>query len=235
MSHANPVPSLAGALIVSCQAYPGEPMRSPEIMAAVAASAVLGGARAIRIQGVEDVRAGRKVISVPVIGLIKEGRTGVYITPTVDHVRALHEAGADIVALDGTPRPRPDGQPLARSIEVAHELGMTVMADCATVKDAQFSVQAGADLVGTTLAGYTSDRPRSEGPDLALIRELVEEIGVPVIAEGRISTPEQAVACLQVGAYAVVVGSAITHPTRITQRFAHDVSEAGKGLPSSWR
>lgn len=221
---------MRGKLIVSCQAYPGEPMRSPTIMAAVALSVVNGGACAIRAQGIEDLRAIRPLVDVPLIGLVKRGDAGVFITPTVQDALDCVAAGADVVALDGTPRPRPDGRLLHESIDAVHRTGALVMADCGSLNDAVYSVAAGADCVGTTLAGYTGERPITSGPDLDLLAELTDAVTVPIIAEGRIRTPEDAAACLATGAYAVAVGTAITHPERITRAFlARIVVPAAKG------
>ncbi|MDX2973936.1 N-acetylmannosamine-6-phosphate 2-epimerase [Kribbella solani] len=212
--------SIEGQLVVSCQAYPGEPMRSPVIMAAVAQAVVEGGASGVRAQGIEDLKAIRPLVDVCLIGLVKRGSDGVFITPTVADAVDCATAGADIVALDGTGRDRPDGKPLAASIEAVHAAGSLVMADCGSLDDALYSIAAGADCVGTTLAGYTGERPVSRGPDLELLAELVANVAVPVIAEGRIRNPDDALACRDAGAYAVVVGTAITHPTRIARTFA---------------
>lgn len=215
--------ALEGRLVVSCQAYPGEPMRSPVIMAAVAQAVVQGGAHGVRAQGIEDLKAIRPLVDVCLIGLVKRGSDGVFITPTVADAVDCVAAGADIVALDGTARPRPDGEPLAASVAAVHERGALVMADCGSLDDALYSIEAGADCVGTTLAGYTGARPVSRGPDLELLAELVGRVNVPVIAEGRIRNPQDAQACLRAGAYAVVVGTAITHPARITRTFVEQL------------
>lgn len=220
-----PLADLAGQLVVSCQAYPGEPMRSPTVMAAVAQAVVLGGARAVRAQGIADLRAIRPLLDVPLIGLVKRGSEGVFITPTLQDALDCARAGAEIVALDGTDRPRPDGRPLADSIAAVHDAGALVMADCGSLADAEYSVSAGADCVGTTLSGYTGARPVTDGPDLELVRELAARVHVPVIAEGRVRDPAEAAACLAAGAHAVVVGTAITHPTRITQSFVSRLVE----------
>ncbi len=223
--------AIKGQLIVSCQAYPGEPMRSPAIMAAVALSVVHGGACAVRAQGIEDLHAIRPLVDVPLIGLVKRGDAGVFITPTVQDAVKCVAAGADLVALDGTPRPRPDGRSLHESIEAIHRSGALVMADCGSIGDAVYSVAAGADCVGTTLAGYTGERPITSGPDLDLLAELADTLTVPVIAEGRIRSPEDAAACLAAGAYAVVVGTAITHPERITRAFIERIVVAAPTYP----
>jgi N-acylglucosamine-6-phosphate 2-epimerase len=213
--------AIAGGLVVSCQAYPGEPLRSPEFMRGMAQAAVLGGAVGIRAQGLDDIRLIHVAVGVPQIGLWKVGTEGVFITPTLQHALAVVEAGAEIVAIDGTRRERPDGLTLAETIKAIHDrTPALVMADSGDLDDALNSADAGADLVGSTLSGYTGSRPRTEGPDLELIADMASRLRVPVLAEGRIHTPDQARACLDAGAHAVVVGTAITHPTTITRWFA---------------
>lgn len=212
---------LRGGLIVSCQAYPGEPLRDPDVTARMTRAVVEGGARGVRVQGIGDIRATvAAAVDVPVVGLWKDGDGGVFITPTLRHVLAVAEAGAHIVALDGTRRPRPDGLSLARTIEALKaEHPVLVMADCGSLDDAREAEQAGADILGTTLSGYSGERPKTEGPDLQLIGEVAAACGRPVVAEGRIHRPEQAASALEAGAFAVCVGTAITHPTTITGWF----------------
>ena len=224
------IESLHRGLVVSCQAYPGEPLRHPETMSRIAQAAVFGGAVAIRAQGLDDIQLIHKMVTVPQIGLWKVGADGVFITPTLEHALTVAEAGAEIVAIDGTRRRRPDGLSLAQTIRALHEeTRALVMADVGDVEDALHSEGAGADLIGTTLAGYTGSRPRTDGPDLELVADLHSRVGLPVLAEGRVHTPNQARACLQAGAYAVVVGTAITHPTSITQWFAAAINEEIEG------
>lgn len=212
---------LKGQLVVSAQAYPGEPMRDPRTMAQIAAAAVTGGAAAIRVQGIADIQFARAAVEVPVIGLWKDGHDGVFITPTLRHALSCASAGADIVAIDGTRRPRPDGLTLAETIAGIHaQSNSLVMTDCGSLDDAIAAAGAGADLIGTTLAGYTGERPKTDGPDLELLAEIVAaDLGKPLIAEGRIHSPAQARAAMDAGAFAVVVGTAITHPSTITGWF----------------
>ncbi len=219
------IESLRGGLIVSCQAYPGEPLRHPETMAQMAEAVVRGGALAVRAQGISDISFIKGRVEVPLIGLWKDGHDGVVITPTLRHARAVRDAGAEIVALDGTRRPRPDGLTLSATVAaLRRERNTLLMADCGSVDDALAAVDAGVDIVGTTLAGYSGERPMTDGPDLDLLVQLVQRVpGIPVIAEGRVRTPAQARDCLDAGAYAVVVGTAITHPTTITQWFLADL------------
>lgn len=218
--------TLRGGLVVSCQAYPGEALRVSDVTARMARAVVEGGARAVRVQGIDDVEAVVGSVTVPVVGLWKDGDEGVLITPTLRHARAVAAAGAHVVALDGTRRPRPDGLTLAETISrLKAEHPVLVMADCGSLDDAVAAERAGADIVGTTLAGYTGERVRTTGPDLELVREVVAACAAPVMAEGRIHEPAQAAAALGAGAFAVCVGTAITHPTTITGWF-RDAMEA---------
>ncbi|MCI9889147.1 N-acetylmannosamine-6-phosphate 2-epimerase [Micrococcales bacterium 31B] len=220
--------TLKGELIVSAQAYPGEPMRDPRTMCQVALAAERGGAAAIRAQGLDDLRLIAEASDLPLIGLIKDGSEGVFITPTLQHCLDVADAGCEIVALDGTLRPRPDGRTFAETVAELKRLrpGVLVMADCSCLEDGLAAAAAGADLVGTTLAGYTETTTKTEGPDFDLLRGLASQLDIPVIAEGRVHTPSQARECIEAGAYAVVVGTAITHPTTITSWFKAAVTGA---------
>ena len=223
------VSALEGTLIVSCQAYPGEPMRDPRTMAQVAAAVRAGGARAVRAQGLEDIRQVRAAVDVPVIGIWKDGEEGVFITPTLEHCLAVIDAGADILALDGTTRPRPDGRTLAETVSAVRErFDGPLMADCDSLESALAAAELGIEIIGTTLAGYTAARPRTDGPDLALLRELARQLPPTsvLVAEGRVHTPLQAADARAAGAFAVVVGTAITHPTSITGWFRAAVEGA---------
>lgn len=223
------IASLRGRLIVSCQAYPGEPMRDPDTMRRIAEAVMLGGAAGIRAQGLDDLRAIHQTINAPLIGLWKDGDAPVFITPTVQHAVAVAETGCEIVAIDGTRRERPDGSTVADSIVAIHQAGALAMADCATLDDGIAAAAAGADLVGTTLSGYTEDTEKTDGPDLKLVAALSTQLDIPVICEGRVHTPAQAAAAIDAGAYAVVVGTAITHPSTITGWFADAIRSATAG------
>lgn len=219
---------LRGGLITSCQAYPGEPMRRPETMAQIAESAVRGGAVGIRAQGIADVSLIHERVAAPQIGLWKVGADGVFITPTLAHAVDVANAGAEIVAIDGTRRERPDGRTLADTVrQFREESDALLMADIGSITDGRAAVEAGVDCLSTTLCGYTGERPKTNGPDLEVLAELVAEVDLPVFAEGRIHTPAQASACRDAGAYAVVVGTAITHPETITGWFAASILRNG--------
>ena len=213
------IEAIKGGLVVSCQAYPGEPLRHPETMAQMAMAAVEGGAVGIRCQGLSDIAAIKGQVEVPVIGIWKDGREGVYITPTLRHARCCASAGADIVAIDATGRPRPDGRTYADTVRALHDEGIVVMADCGSFADAE---RAGSDIISTTLSGYTGERKKTDGPDFDLLGRMVAAFGdaTPVLCEGRIHTPDQLAQVMAMGAWAAVVGTAITHPTSITRWFA---------------
>ena len=217
-----------GTMVVSCQAGPGSPLDSPAAMALMAQAAEAGGAGAIRANGPADIAAIRAVTSLPIIGLHKLGDpAGVFITPTYEAAAGVVAAGADLVALDGTLRPRPDGQPLDRQIRRIHdELGVPVLADVDSLDAGLAAREAGADLVATTLSGYTSGRTPT-GPDVELVRRLAARLDCPVVAEGRIRTTEDVRAVCDAGAYAVVVGHAITDPTDITARLVSAIPARG--------
>ena len=214
--------AVRGRLIVSVQAQPHEPLHGAAHMAVMARAAVEGGAAAIRCESPADVAAIRAAVDVPLIGLWKRGDVGVYITPGLDHVAAIAAAGADVVAIDATDRPRP--VPVADLVAHAHGLGKAVLADVSTLAEGIAAAAAGADAVAPTLAGYTGG-PVPTGPDWALLEALLREVRVPVLMEGRIWTPAEARRALALGAWAVVVGSAITRPQLITRKFADALGE----------
>jgi N-acylglucosamine-6-phosphate 2-epimerase len=214
---------LRGGLVVSCQAREDNPLHGPRFMAVMASAAIAGGAVGIRADGVADVTAIRDAIGpqVPIMGIfkVKQLDGSLFITPTAEAALAILEAGARLVALDGTTRPRPGGEQLADVVSAIHAAGGAALADVGTIEDALYAVSCGVDAVGTTLSGYTPDSPKSEGPDFVLLQRLAHDCPVPVFAEGRIWTREEARKAIELGADFVVVGTAITNPTAITARF----------------
>ena len=211
-------------LIVSCQAELGDPFDALEFIAAFARAAELGGAIALRIRDAENVRAVKRNVTLPVIGLTKGSYPGgeVLITPTPEEAEELVRAGADLVAVDATRRTRPNGLDGLRMIgAVRNRVNVPLVADVATFDEGIDAAKAGADLVATTLSGYTAStqKVRRDVPDLDLLRRLVDALPDQVVAEGRFWTPEQAALALTMGAHAVVVGTAITRPVRIVKRF----------------
>jgi len=212
---------LRGGLIVSVQAWRGSALDDPLVIAAMARAGQDGGAVAVRIAGVEHLRAVRGCVALPVIGLIKREYPGFepYITPTLTEVRAVIATGADIVAFDATARPRPGDGKLADTIEAIHASGRLAMADCATSGDALVAERLGTDVIATTLAGYTEDTKGRPLPDLDLVRELAA-IAAFKVCEGGIRSPQQVRAALDAGADAVVVGTAITNVDWMVREFA---------------
>lgn len=219
----NVLSSLRGGLIVSCQASPDDGLYGSEVMAMMAQAAALGGAVAVRANGVEDITAIRRAITLPVIGILKQHLPGlgVRITPSLEAARVVASAGADIIAVDATRRGAEEGRATAAELirQVRDALGIPVMADISTLNEGLAAAQAGADLVATTLSGYTAYSRQQREPDFALVEALVAATPSPVIAEGRIASPEAARRMLELGAFAVVVGSMITRPRWITQQY----------------
>jgi putative N-acetylmannosamine-6-phosphate epimerase len=225
---------IQSGLIVSCQAYKGEPLFGAPIMAAMARAAEEGGAVAIRANSPPDIAAIREVTRLPIIGLYKihSEVSQVYITPDRAAAEAVARAGCDIIAIDATPRPRQNGATLDDLILFIRDvLGKPVMADCSCLDDALLAESLGADVIGTTMAGYTAHgRQMTDGPDLDFVAELVQRARKPVIAEGRFYQPEQVAQAFALGAHAVCVGGAITRPQDITRRFVRALPrQAGKG------
>ncbi len=219
---------LRGRLIVSCQALQGSPLRDSWMIAALAQCAERGGAAGVRIDGPDDVAAVRRAVRIPIIGIYKmRGDSPVYITPTFDAGRAVAQAGADIVAVQATRERGSTPEPLPQLIaRLQEECRVLVMADVSTLEEGVDAAAAGADLVATTMAGYTPQSRQIQGPDFDLVRELAGRVSIPVVAEGRIRTPEEAAQTIQAGAWAVVVGRAITMPEAITEEFVKAVVEA---------
>lgn len=210
-----------GNLIVSCQALEDEPLHGSSIMAKMALAAEMGGAAAIRANGYQDIKAIRTVTNLPIIGLVKQNYidSEIYITPTKKEVDELIQAGVSIIALDATSRKRPNGESLTELITYIKKKKVGVMADVSTAEEGLKAEKLGVDCIGTTLSGYTHYSSQQDGPDYYLVERLVKNVSVPVIAEGKYWTPEEALHALVLGAHAVVVGSAITRPQLITKRF----------------
>jgi predicted NBD/HSP70 family sugar kinase/putative N-acetylmannosamine-6-phosphate epimerase len=229
-----PIPTvcrtLRGRLIVSCQAFEDSALRTSDAMARMAAEAVAGGAAGIRANSPEDIRAIRASVTVPIVGIWKargeDGQT--LITPSFETACELVEAGADMIALDCTRRGQRYGA-LERVRRIRAELGVPVLADIATVEEAQAAAAAGVDFVLSTMRGYTDETRSVQTFKASFIRALVAAVDVPVIAEGRIETPRQAAEAIAAGAYAVIVGTAITRPRDITRKFAGELARQAQG------
>ncbi|SER04626.1 N-acylglucosamine-6-phosphate 2-epimerase [Granulicatella balaenopterae] len=223
---------IKGNIIISCQALPEEPLYVEEksIMYLMARAAKLAGTPCIRTNSVRDVIAIKEETNLPVIGIIKIEYDSYdsYITPTMKEIDELVAAHSDIIALDCTMRQRGDGTTINQFLKEIKEKypDIVLMADISTYEEGINAWKCGVDFVGTTLSGYTDYSPKIDGPDLELVHKLSQEIDIPVIGEGKIHTPEQAKQMLDAGAYAVVVGSAITRPLVIAQRFMKVIEEA---------
>ncbi|MBO6272608.1 N-acetylmannosamine-6-phosphate 2-epimerase [bacterium] len=217
---------LKGKVVVSCQAMPSEPLYLEKCMVAMMQSVVKGGAGGLRVAGARDVRNAKRLFNVPIIGLTKPNvipdnwQEIVYITPTQKEVIELIEAGADIIALDGTMRKRPDNAKLEDLIKYIKINKRISMADISTLEEAQNAEKLGANILSTTLSGYTQfSQNRGDEPDFELLEQLVKNTNLPVVLEGRIWEPEQVDKAFEIGAHCVVIGSAITRPQLITKRF----------------
>jgi len=211
------------SLVVSCQALAHEPLHGPQHMVVMAKAALEGGGTAIRANSPEDIRAMRTELGeTPIIGLWKRDHEGfdVFITPTLEDAIAVYEAGATIVAIDATSRPRPDGRSLEETIAELNRRGIPVMADISTYEEGIEAAKFGADYVSTTLSGYTAYTKGTQLPNLELVYRLAEVLDVPTVAEGGIGTPAEMRKALDSGAHFAVVGSAITRPQLITAEFA---------------
>ncbi|MBO6273630.1 N-acetylmannosamine-6-phosphate 2-epimerase [bacterium] len=217
--------SFKDKVIVSVQAMPNEPLYKEDCMRAMMQSVINGGAEILRVAGARDVK-NAKSLGVKVIGLTKPDglpdnwKEIVYITPTLKEVNELIDAGADVIAFDGTSRPRPNNCNVKEIIDTIHKAGRFAMADIATIEEAINCSKLGADIVSTTLSGYTMESlSDSNEPDYELLENIVAQTNLPVILEGRIWEPEQVKKAFSLGAYCVVIGSAITRPQLITKRF----------------
>lgn len=217
---------LKGKVIVSVQAMPSEPLYKEECINAMMKSVVKGGAGGLRVAGARDVKNAKKLFDVPIIGLTKPDvipnnwQEIVYITPTLKEVIELVEAGADIIAFDGTMRERPNGAKLEEIIKYIKINKRASMADISTLEEGINAEKLGANILSTTLSGYTQfSKNKSDEPDFELLKQLVENTNLPVVLEGRIWEPEEVTKAFELGAHCVVIGSAITRPQLITKRF----------------
>lgn len=218
---------IKGKLIVSCQALPEEPLHSSFIMGRMAYAAYIGGASGIRANTIADIQEIKKNVNLPIIGIIKQqyGDNQVYITPTMKEIDALVFEGVDIIAIDGTKRERPDGRKLEDLIKEARFKypNQIFMADISCVEEAIMAEKIGFDIVGTTLVGYTE---YTKGNDpIVELEKVIKSVSIPVIGEGNLDTPTKAKKALDLGAFAVVVGGAITRPQQITKKFVIEMEK----------
>lgn len=228
-SSQDPIARLKNVLIVSSQASEGEPLCAPEHICALALSGINGGAKGLRLEGADNIAYVRKHTDLPIVGLLKSKLVSdddklrkVYITASFEDAKLCADAGSDIVALDATPRERHDGLSLDTTIARIHnELHVPVWADISTFEEGVQARAAGADVVSTTLFGYTAatSREPEAPPDFDLLKRLCKELDCPIVLEGRVWHPHEVSQAFELGAHAVVVGSAITRPQLITKRF----------------
>lgn len=213
-------------IIVSVQSSRAEALYEEGCMLAMMDSVVKGGACALRLAGTRDIENAKKHFNVPIIGITKPDplppnwKDLVYITPCLEDTTRLIHAGADVIAFDGTSRPRPK-EGLSEIISAIKDAGKVSMADISTIDEGVNCADLGVDIVSTTLSGYTTytlDKNQDE-PDFELLKELVKNLNCPIILEGRIWEPHQVRKAFELGAHSVVIGSAITRPQLITERF----------------
>lgn len=228
------IKALKGQLIVSCQALPQEPLHSSFIMGRMARAAKEGGAAGIRANTKEDIKEIQEVTGLPIIGIVKRDYpdSAVYITPTMKEIEELMEVKPEIVAIDATGALRPGNVTLADFFHQIKEKypEQKLMADCSTIEEALFADELGFDFIGTTMVGYT---PQSKGlkieeNDFEILRTILKKVKHPVIAEGNVNSPKKAKRVIELGSYAVVVGSSITRPQLITKGYAEAVNSVEK-------
>jgi N-acylglucosamine-6-phosphate 2-epimerase len=222
LEHRRTLPDrLRGGLIVSVQAEADSSLNMPEAIALLSRVAVANGAVAIRAEGLARLGAVRRVVDVPLIGLVKRAYAGFapYITPTDREIAECAAARADVIAFDATGRPRPDGRDVAAVVGAIHAHGALAMADCATEDDVRRAAAAGADIVATTLCGYTDETRGTPLPALDLVRACAAS-GAFAVCEGGVASPADVRAAFDAGATAVVVGTALTNVDVLVRRFA---------------
>ena len=220
--------------MVSCQAWPGDPLDDVDTIRRIARSAVAAGAAGLRIHSPEHITAIRQDTSLPIIGISKQYHDGrLRITPDFKSAQALAEAGATIIALDCTSQPHSFGEPWPQILRnIREQLGLPVMADIATLSEALAAARAGADFIGTTLHGYTDETRSSRSFNWHLLSELTRNVKLPIVAEGHIATPQDARRAIAEGAHCVVVGGGITRPGDITRRFVRAIEPLRDGAPA---
>ncbi|EGV05675.1 ManNAc-6-P epimerase [Haemophilus pittmaniae HK 85] len=224
LSHDEVFSRLQNGLIASCQPVDDGPMDDPQIVAAMAKACVIGGAAGLRIEGVENLKAVRPQVNVPIIAILKRDLpdSPIRITPFLADIEALAENGADIIAVDGTQRVRPVS--IADALAKIHQLGCLAMADCSNLQEGLYCQQLGFDIVGSTMSGYTGG-PIPQAPDFQLVKDF-KAAGMRVMAEGRYNTPELAAQAIACGADFVTVGSALTRLEHLTSWFTEAISAA---------
>ena len=221
-------------IVISCQATSGEPFYDLNCLMAMVKSTISGGASGLRLAGERDIREVKKFSDLPVIGITKPDplpqnwKSIAYITPTFNDAKRIKNAGADIIAIDGTSRKRPEENLTELIYKIKADLNTPVMADISTLEEGLMCKLLGADIISTTLSGYTAETLDKDNgkPDFELLKKLIKVVNCPVILEGRVWTPEEAKEAFKLGAWAVVIGSAVTRPQLITKRFTRIAEES---------
>lgn len=233
------ISTLKGGLIVSCQAAKGSPLDDAFIISALALAAAQRGAVGVRINGPSHIAAVRARVHLPIIGIEKmlASDSEVYITPTLSSAERVAGSGATIIALDATLRKRPRGEKFEDITRHIHEaFGKPVMADIATFEEGMHAAECGADIVATTLCSYTKESSGVGLPAFNLVERLAASMNVPIICEGGIASPEHVRRAFDCGAFAIVVGGAITGVDQLVQRFVAATPSSGMGgWPSTSR
>lgn len=228
------IEKLRKKVIISCQAASGEPFYDINCFMAMVRSAISGGASGLRLAGDRDIKEVKNFFDIPVIGITKPDplpenwKSVVYITPTFDDAKRLKDAGANIIAVDGTSRKRPKENLTELIYKIRNDLNTPVMADISTLEEGLMCGLLGADIISTTLSGYTEETLDKDNgkPDFELLEKLVRVVNCPVILEGRLWNPEEVKEAFRLGAWAVVIGSAVTRPQLITRRFTRIAEES---------
>lgn len=210
------------SLIASCQPIPKGPLDNSSFVLASAKASIIGGAKALRIEGFKNVKKIKNILKVPVIGLKKRVSNNypIIITPLLCDIEKLANQGADIIAFDSTNRKRP--YTIAQMIAKIHSFNKIAMADCSNLKDAKIALDNGVDIISTTLSGYTEGKIVPNGPDLKLLKLFIERLDIPIIAEGRFNSPFLFKKAINLGAHAVVVGTALNRIELITKTFLNE-------------
>ena len=214
---------LKKSLIASCQPPSKGPLDSPSIILGLARSSLIGGAKALRIEGFKNLKKIRKNVKVPIIGIKKRisKKYPIIITPLLSDIEKLAFLGADIIAFDSTDRNRPYS--VKKMISKIHSYNKIAMADCSNIRDATIAIDNGANIISTTLSGYTKGKNPPKNPDFKLLKSLIQKFNVPIIAEGRINTPDYFKKAIDMGAHAVVVGTALNNVELITKSFLNEI------------
>jgi len=214
---------LKNSLIASCQPIPNGPLDNKEFILAMSKASIAGGAKGLRIESVKNIKFLKNNLNIPIIGIIKRKlkKFPIIISPYLKDIDELSDAGADIIAFDATLRKRP--YEIKGMINRIHSYNKIAMADCSTLEEGVNAIENKADIIGTTLSGYTNNKKASKLPDLKLLKNLIEKTKLPVFAEGRYDTPRLFKKAINIGAHSVVIGTALNRIEILTKRFLDEL------------